>query len=118
VGASPKKRATPEYAVVYRSVDHGSLRELCKEIGKTPLPIKYRKYAPASGFNKNIRLFAAGLVELQERRHAADYDPSQKFKISDVSAAISSARSAIETFERAAGDDKRAFLTLLLFRPR
>ena len=62
--------------------------------------------------------FAAAVLELQERRHAADYDPSIRFKMSDASVAIRTAQSAVDNFIKAAADDKTAFLTLLLFQPR
>lgn len=112
------KQSTIQYTLVYRSIDHKSLYDVCLQARKQQLPTKYMGYLPASGFDENIQRFATGVIELQERRHAADYDPSRKFKLSDVLATISSARSAIEKFGKAASDDKLAFLTLQLFRPR
>jgi len=110
-------RAAPHYALVYRSVDHRALRELCKEIQKSTLAAKYRQYAP-DGFGPEIGAFAHAVVELQIRREAADYDPLADFKRSDAHIAISLGRGALQRFERARDSERDSFLNLLLFRPR
>lgn len=75
------KRSTTQYSLVYRSVDHRSLRELCSEIKKPTLPAKYTPYEPRNGFGPNIKAFAAAVVEMQEKRHAADYDPLIRVRV-------------------------------------
>lgn len=112
------KRGVNRYTLVYRSIDHRALRELCNEAKKQQLPLKFQKYVPATGFGPNIQAFASAVVELQEKRHAADYDPSIQIKTSDASLAIATARSAIRRFERAGAQRRKAFLTLLLCPPR
>ena len=47
-------RASPRYALVYRSVDHQSLRKLCKDVKKTTLPAKYSEYSPRGGFGPDL----------------------------------------------------------------
>lgn len=69
------KRGSKRYSLVYRSVGHRPLRELCIDAQKVTLPAKLRRYLPSSSFGPNIQAFAAALVDLQEKRHAADYDP-------------------------------------------
>ncbi len=88
------------------------------ESKKTALPAKFQKYAPANGMGPNIQAFATALIELQEKRHTADYDPSVRFKTSDVRLAIATGKSAIKRFERASSARRKAFLALLLFPPR
>lgn len=112
------KRATPQYALVYRSVDHRALRELCTEVKKPTLPPRYARHEPPKGFSAGIKAFAAALVELQEKRHAADYDPSARMKQSDALLAVATARSALRAFGSAGSRGRKAFLTLLLFPPR
>jgi hypothetical protein len=112
------KRTASSYTLVYRSVDHRGLRDLCDEVKKLNLTAKYQKYAPANGFGPNIQAFASAVAELQEKRHAADYDPSNRVKTSDARLAIATARSAIQRFQKAPAMRRKAFLTLLLFRPR
>lgn len=114
----PGARASAPYRLVYRSVDHRTLRELCKEIQKTTPSAKYRQYVPQGRFGANIRAFAEAMVDLQERREAADYDPLETFNRSAARFAINQGRSALHRFEAATKSDRDAFLSLLLFPPR
>lgn len=116
--AGKTKKGSPRYALVYRSVDHSKLKDLCLEMKKPILPAKYQRYSPARGFGSNIQAFASALVELQEKRHAADYDPAIRVKTSDAKLAIGTARSAIRRFGMASRARRKAFLSLLLFPPR
>ena len=112
------KRNTALYTLVYRSVDHRGLKELAQEVRKPQPTAKYSKYVPAKGFGNNIQAFAVAVVELQEKRHVADYDPSARMKTSDASAVVATARSAIRRFEKATAARRKAFLALMLFPPR
>jgi hypothetical protein len=116
VGA--KYQSAPRYALAYRSISHPGLRSLCVDVAKTTAPEKLKPYMPAAGFGRDIRMFAAGLVNPQDKRHAADYDPSISFARQDAEAAISTARTAIERFQLASGAERRDFLALLLFAAR
>lgn len=111
-------RQTSRYALVYRSIDHRVLRELCDGVRKSTLPARLAPHAPEAGFGKNIPEFAAGLIELQDKRHEADYDPSGLVRTADALAAVRTARSAIQRFEKASLKRRKAFLALLLFPPR
>jgi uncharacterized protein (UPF0332 family) len=112
------KRHTSEYGRVYRSIDHRALRELYEDLGKPTAPAKYRAHTPASGFGPNISAFVTAFVELQEKRHAADYDPMIKVTLSEAQLIIKTARVAIRRFEKTSGSRRRAFISLLLFPPR
>ena len=116
VGAT--RQATARYTLVYRSIEHRTLRALCVEATKPQLSAKYRKYAPATGFGADLRGFAETVVELQEKRHTADYDPSVRFTTVDGQLAIMAARRAIERLAALRRDERQIFLTLLLFPPR
>ncbi len=112
------KRGSPHYALLYRSVDHRSLRELCSEVRKQKPNRKYQQYAPADGFGADIKAFSTALIDLQEQRHAADYDPSILVRTYDAKLAIATAQNAIKRFYHADIDQQKSFLTLLLFPPR
>jgi ATP phosphoribosyltransferase regulatory subunit HisZ len=112
------KRSTAQYGLVYRIVDHRSLRALCIEVAKSNLPAKYTPYQPPNGFRSHIKAFAAAAVDLQEKRHGADYDPLIRIKISDALAVVSTARSAVRRFGRASATQHHAFLSLLIFSQR
>lgn len=111
------KRNTVRYALAYRSIDHRSLRELCEEAKKPQPRPKYQRYAP-NGFGPNIQAFANAFIDLQEKRHAADYDPAMRVKTSDARLAVQTARSAVGRFTTAAQASREAFLALLAFPPR
>ena len=116
--AGVSQRTNPRYALVYRSVDHRTLKDVCAEALKQTPSQRYGHYAPADGFGADIQSFAASVIELQEKRHRADYNPASRFRISDANLAIFTARSAVHDFVQAAAERQRTFLTLLLCPPR
>jgi len=113
-----RQRASSWYALVYRSVDHRTLKEICSDVAKQTPPQKYAPYVPVAGFGPDIQVFAASSLDLQEKRHRADYNPQPRFHTSDVELAILTARSAIRHFKKASPERQKAFLTLLLCPPR
>ena len=116
VGAA--KRGTHRYGLVYRSVQHGALRSLCEIATKQQPTARYVPHLPDGSFGPNISAFAAAALELQEKRHSADYDPLIRVKTSDARLAIGTARAALQRFNSATASEREAFLTLLLFAPR
>lgn len=116
VGAT--KRTTSQYALVYRSVDHKELREIASRMIAPTLSIKLLPYSPLAGFDANIRAFAQAVVDLQEKRHDADYNPSVRLKTTDAVLAVGVARDALRRFRTARPDSRDSFLALLLFKVR
>ena len=113
VGAA--ERSSARYSLVYRSVEHSRLRQLCSQLSATKpqnLPL-----VPPDGFG-SIADFARNAGNLYELRNFADYDPSRDFTPEGARLAISDARQAVKWFQEAAPDQQVAFLTLLLFKPR
>jgi hypothetical protein len=115
-----EERETERYALAYRSIDHSKLEGLCKvaSTARIDRKSKYAKFIPENGFGESVREFASLLLELKEKRNAADYDPSHWVKIADARRAISAAQSAIQQFGNAHSDETIAFLSLLVFSPR
>ena len=111
-------RGTSRYALVYRGIDHRVLKDLCTEIAKSRPSSRYARYFPSGGFNPNLRAFAGTALELQEKRHEADYDPQSRFNARDALVDIVAARTAIAQFRTAPEDHRRLFLTLLFSPPR
>jgi hypothetical protein len=110
-------RNTARYALVYRSLDHRRLREVCVEVGRTTAAGRYAAYLPRVGLASELRLFATSVIEAQQGRHSADYDPLATFKAEDVRVAVATARQAIRSFAQVAAEERRLFLTLLLCPP-
>jgi hypothetical protein len=111
-------RGTKQYGLVYRSVDHRWLRELCEQAQKQTLPGRFSAYAPQSGFGSDIAAFATAVIELQEKRHRADCDPLIRVNSADAILAVTTARAALARLQQADPASRQAFLTFLLFRPR
>ncbi len=111
-------RASPRYGLVYRSIDHKSLRKLCEDAKKTALPAKYSKYCPRGGFGPDLIALANAVVDLQEKRHLADYDTLFRVKMSDAVLAVATGRTALDRFRNANRTSRKAFLSLLVFPPR
>lgn len=116
--AGRANRRTAQYALVYRSIDHRSLRATCEDIAKTTPPQKYTKYTPKGGFGPDLIALADAVVGLQEKRHAADYDPLFSVRMSDAVLAIGTGRTALVHFGKASHARRKAFLSLLVFSPR
>jgi hypothetical protein len=111
-------RQTARYELVYRSVSHKLLRTLCEDVGKRTLPGKYAKYAPAGGFGPDLVAVATAFVDLQEKRHSADYDPLFRVSTSDAVLAVATSRAALARFRNAPRPRMKAFLSLVIFSPR
>ena len=78
---------------------------------------KFRRFVP-EGFASNIRRFAIDLVELQRKRHSADYDPLVRFRKSEARLVIDGGRVALMRFREVNEGQRQIFATLLLFPPR
>ena len=111
------KQSEPLYALVYRSIDHRALRQLCEDLVKSTLPARYSRYVPGGFPVLGIGVFAFAMVDLQVKRHSADYDPMIRLSVLDARMAIRTARRALTLF-RMVRRDRRVFLMLLLFPPR
>src|SRR5260370_8349064 len=91
---------------------------VCKGVQKPTLSNKFRPHAPISGFGPNVTAFAAAVVELQEKRHSADYDVMIRMNKSDAVLAISTAKAALRRFNKASTARRLAYLSVSLFPPR
>ncbi|MHB1103497.1 MAG: hypothetical protein ACYC0C_12150 [Devosia sp.] len=111
-------RNSPQYALAYRAVDHRDIRDLCDDLLKPTIPAKYGPYLPLGGFAADIFEYVAATSELQERRHAADYDPAVRLRITEAQLSIRLARHAVLRLAAATSEQRRAFTTLLVFPPR
>ncbi len=111
-------RTIPRYALVYRSIDHKPLRKLCEEIKKTNLRAKYSTYSPTGGFGPDFIALATAVIDLQEKRHLADYDALFRVRMSDAVMAVATGRTALSLFRNANRTSRKAFLSLLVFSLR
>jgi hypothetical protein len=112
------QRNSARYALMYRCIDHRVISDVCQEVKKTQPSAKFVAYIPQGGFGSQIVAFASAIVDLQQRRHQADYDPTFRLKLSDANLSIATARTAIRRLKRAKNEQRKMLLTLLICRPR
>lgn len=106
VGGTNALRSKPAWRQAYRALEHGFAKSQCKDtniIGRFP---------------QDVQDFATTFVELQIKRHSADYDPHASFTKSEVETDISKAETAINAFSRVPIKHRRAFCAWVLFRHR
>lgn len=119
--AGRANRQTPNYALIYRSIEHKSLRAVCETLkrAKPPqkLPDRYSRYSPSGGFGEIVAV-ATAIAELNEKRQEADYDPLYRSSLSDALAAIATARDALALLRSANRTRRAAFFSLIVFPPR
>ena len=110
VGVS--RRSSSRYGLIYRSLDHRTLKDIRGDISKPTPPHRYAPYLPTEGFGADIQVFARTTIDLHEKRHRADFNPEPRYRSPEATLAIGSARSAVQHFEQASQERKKAFLTL------
>jgi hypothetical protein len=91
---------------VYRALEHGAAKAACKDL------------ATVRAFPKDIQDFASLFVQMQEKRHLADYDPLAVFFKSEVTQDIAEVEEVIARFVKTAAPERRAFAAYVLFRRR
>ena len=104
VGGPGSKRSKPAWKQVYRALAHGPARDACNN--KTLI----------AKFPQEIQNFANQFVEMQVKRHIADYDPDEKFYKSAVSIDLVITGITIDKFNGAPLKDRRAFAAFVLFK--
>lgn len=112
------RQMSPLYGLVYRKIDHGALRTLCAELVRDQPTSKYVKFVPESGWGDNLSAVCKALVDLQEARHLADYDPLYRVTVKQARDIVETAHVTLACFRKVSATRRRTFLTLLLFPPR
>ena len=105
----------PFRQVLGRAFVHGVMKDACKSFGGGTLKKGVAKGLPAGfAIPAEIRELAETFVDLQECRHLADYDLTERFKRSDVLSLINQVEGRIQAFTQlASSNEKRFFLACL-----
>jgi uncharacterized protein (UPF0332 family) len=105
----------PFRQVLGRAFVHTVMKEACRSFGGGTLKKGVAKGLPPSfTVPSEIRDLASTFVQLQERRHLADYDLTERFKRSDVLSLINEVEARIQAFTNlASSNEKRFFLACL-----
>jgi hypothetical protein len=99
-----------------RAFTHGEMRNACEQFSKSPKTYSHLLVPPLEA---ELQSIAAAFVELQQRRHAADYDLSQTFDRSTVLRAIELAKGAMSDWNKVRNTpNSNVFLAALLLHSR
>jgi hypothetical protein len=110
---------TPYRNALGRAFTHTTMKQACNGFGGGTLKDSVIKGLPRNSDGKYVifpatKRLASTFAELQENRHVADYDRSERFIRSDVWSLIEEARKRVADFEAIPlGDEKRFFLACL-----
>lgn len=101
VGTDKKVRPNRAWVEVYRGLDHGAVRNACDAAANIAFPA-------------GIRHFADAFKQLQQARHAADYDPTVRLSKVEALGFIALADNSILALRSAEATDKKAFAVWVL----
>ncbi len=101
VGGPSAHRSQPAWRQAYRGLQHRTARQRCERQDIIKFPAE-------------IQDFAERFVDMQQKRHEADYDPDATFSKSDVIQDITDAEDVIRCFNSVPVRDRRAFAVYLL----
>lgn len=107
IGTASASRSKPAWKQVYRALEHGQTKKNCTS-----------EQQILSRFPRDIQDFANIFVDLQLKRHSADYDPEKTFYKSEVIQDIANVEDVIKRFESSSVKDRRAFAAFALFKHR
>jgi len=106
----------PFRCVLARSFAHGTMKHACASFSGGTLKAAVAKGLPPTfQIPREIRTLASTFVELQEKRHLADYDLTERFTRSDVMALIEQAETVIEEFAELPPSNERKFFLACLW---
>lgn len=107
VGSSPAKRLTPEWARVYRALNHGKSEGSLDELD--PKRRAKAKQGQASSIDRRIEDFCETLEKMRVRRNLADYDPGPlQLRRADVGLLIAEVQVVVDGLRMAPDEQKRA----------
>lgn len=106
VGGSGAAKSSPAWQQVYRALEHGVIKNACLNAKKVAL------------FPQEIQDFANTFVTMQQKRHAADYDPMAVATKSEVLVDIGLVEKVIRDFQDADIKDRRGFAAFVIFKER
>lgn len=90
----------------------------CRDASKPKLDPKVALALGCVAFDPNLRAAAQAFVELQDRRHRADYDPNYKITRTEAQNTVALSQAAMARLSLVQTDELALFLTFLLVNPR
>lgn len=107
---------SPHRRILGRAFGHANMKKACKPFAGGTLPDRLCKGLDSPYVSSEIQTVAATFVELQDKRHQADYDLTEPFRRNEAWSFIKSAERAIETFGHGSvSDEERRFFLACLW---
>jgi hypothetical protein len=106
IGGANSNRSKRAWAQTYRALEHGVAKKCCMN------------QSVMQHFPKPIQHFADMFVQMQLKRHDADYDPNFRAFKSAVITDVFTVNATINAFERTSKKDRRAFAAFVLLKQR
>ena len=106
VGSPRSSRYWEIVTPIHRSIDHGSARRL------------FERLTREHGTPSALKQVGTAFLELQTARHAADYDPGNRYSRGKALDFIVQAQSAIETLGAMPKEDRLLLAVQLITKPR
>ncbi|MFA4939330.1 hypothetical protein [Brevundimonas sp.] len=112
------KRKTSRYSLIYRAFEHSRMRQGCEAIDKAILAPKIQAALGIAVASQELRDVAVAFVNLQKRRHWADYSASGAITRADAQDLVDQAKFAIDQLNAADAEERANWLALLLTSAR
>lgn len=112
---APKTKALMDR--MSRAFQHGEMKTVCRQFEQKVAPDILATLIP-NGTSPHLREIASIFVNLQEERHAADYDVGTRFSREHALAAWTTAERAFELWGALQRSEANVFLTALAFGAR
>ena len=106
VGGRGADRSKSAWRQAYRALQHGWAKRRCQN------------HKIVNDFPVAIQDFAGMFVEMQNKRHLADYDPDEIFYKSEVLKDIADVEDVLSRFQKVPVKDRRAFAVYVLLELR
>jgi hypothetical protein len=106
-------------ARINRTLNHPEMKKASAMIANDKLPRALQPLGGGYSTPSDLKIVANTFMELQEARHAADYDLSRTFRRQEALDFVASAREAFQAWERVRKtDDARVYLASFLLWKR
>ncbi len=106
VGSSEVERSEPAWDQAYRAVEHGFAKK------------QFRNKAIMKQFPETIQDFGIKFVDLQDKRHLADYDPGYIISVSEVLTEINIVEDLVNKLTNLTPKHRTAFAVWTVMKKR
>lgn len=113
-----RHRQTPRYELFYRGFEHRRMRGSCEAVDKPKMAAKDCKALGLEAVTPELRDVANAFVNLQMKRHWADYAPSGKVTRSEARDLLDLAELGIKQLAAADAEQRKNFLVFLMISAR